>query len=55
MHLVCINHDLFSDFILISFILVRNDQNIRSRILLESTENKPKLSSPWEHGEMEVG
>jgi hypothetical protein len=44
-----------SDFILINFILVRNDQTVRSRILLESTENKPKLASPWEHAEMEVG
>ncbi|KAL9544314.1 hypothetical protein MBANPS3_007690 [Mucor bainieri] len=32
---------------------LRNDPTIRSRILIDSTDNKPKLSSPWEHAEME--
>ncbi|KAI8637358.1 hypothetical protein BD408DRAFT_57900 [Parasitella parasitica] len=32
---------------------LRNDQTIRSRILIESTENKLRLASPWEHAEME--
>ncbi|CEP09424.1 hypothetical protein [Parasitella parasitica] len=32
---------------------LRNDQTMHSRILMGSIENKPRLASPWEHGEME--
>ncbi|EPB87379.1 hypothetical protein HMPREF1544_05805 [Mucor circinelloides 1006PhL] len=32
---------------------LRNDQTVRSRILVDATDNKPKLASPWEHAEME--
>ncbi|KAI7899457.1 uncharacterized protein BX663DRAFT_520974 [Cokeromyces recurvatus] len=29
--------------------IIRNNQSVRSRLLYETNESKPKLSSPWEH------